>query len=306
VIRRTHDRFGHSPLDKEATPSSYMRPMRIMYGDPSKKYGFGKNWRTFLEKNFSEEHLLEAEKSLQSLLEGENPVGKSFMDIGCGSGLFSLAAWRLGVSQVISFDVDEESVGCCRHLANDFHGNDSREWRIFQGSILDPEVVKKVERCDIVYAWGVLHHTGNMWRAIENGGRLVERGGLFVIGIYNWQGGRLGTETWRKLKKWYCLAPRWQTVIWEWMYIGWKLAYMVLVFRNPVAYLRSYKLNRGMSWFRDISDWLGGYPYEAATPGDVLTFGRKRLGFELVKQNVNCGLGVSEFVFRNGQSRRDE
>jgi 2-polyprenyl-6-hydroxyphenyl methylase/3-demethylubiquinone-9 3-methyltransferase len=192
---------------------------KITGQDLARRYGFGKNWKTFLDKNFSEARLLEAEKSLRSLLAGENLVGKSFMDIGCGSGLFSLAALRLGASKVISFDVDEESVACCRRLANDYHGSDSREWRIFQGSILDPEVVKQVERCDVVYAWGVLHHTGNMWQAVENGGRLVERGGLFVIGIYNWLGGRLGTETWRKLKKWYCSAPRWQTVIWEWMYI---------------------------------------------------------------------------------------
>lgn len=262
-------------------------------------YWFGKNWKQFLEENYSEERLAEAEKSLRALFGETGLAGKTFMDIGCGSGLFSLAAWRLGASKITSIDVDLDSVECCRHLARQINKEGSREWNIVHGSILDQTLIGGLPKSDIVYSWGVLHHTGNMWQAIENAGKLVTPGGCFMIGIYNWQGGRRGTVTWQKLKKWYCTAPRWQTRMWEWGYISWNLFYMVLVLRNPITHIRGYQKNRGMSWFRDVSDWLGGYPYEAATPGEVLDFVRNKFGFELTKQKINCGLGISEFVFRD-------
>lgn len=267
--------------------------------DHTEGYWFGKNWKQFLNENYSDERLLEAENSLKSLFEEEGLVGKTFMDIGCGSGLFSFAAWRLGASKILSIDVDRDSVECCRHLASQIDKKANREWNIVQGSILDQTLVSGLPKCDIVYSWGVLHHTGNMWQAIENAEKLVSPGGMFMIGIYNWQGGRRGTLAWQKLKKWYCTAPRWQSRTWEWSYVTWKLLYMVLVLRNPISHIRGYQKNRGMSWFRDVSDWLGGYPYEAATPGEVLDFVRSRHGFQLIKQKVNCGLGISEFLFRN-------
>jgi 2-polyprenyl-3-methyl-5-hydroxy-6-metoxy-1,4-benzoquinol methylase len=261
-------------------------------------YWFGENWKRFLDENFSNERVNEAERSLAALFRKDAFVGKGFLDIGCGSGLFSLAAWRLGASRVTSIDIDPESVKCCRSLAREAIATDCREWNIVQGSILDASVVNGMAQADVVYSWGVLHHTGDMWKAIENAAKLVAPGGTLMIGIYNWKGGRFGTETWRKLKRWYCSAPRWKRRIWEWSYIAWKLTYMGLVLRNPVRQIRDYKRNRGMSWFRDVSDWLGGYPYEAATAGEVLEFVRERLYLELIKQSVDCNLGVSEFIFK--------
>ncbi len=79
---------------------------------------------------------------------------------------------------------------------------------------------------------------------------------------------------------------------------------MVLVLRNPITHIRDYQKNRGMSWFRDVSDWLGGYPYEAAAPGEVLEFVRGSCGFELIKQNINHGLGISEFLFKDNKLER--
>ncbi|MGH9904005.1 MAG: class I SAM-dependent methyltransferase, partial [Pyrinomonadaceae bacterium] len=211
----------------------------------TKAYWFGKNWKQFLAENYSDERVLEAENSLKSLFGERGLIGKTFMDIGCGSGLFSLAACRLGASKIISIDVDRDSVECCRHLARQTDKEATREWTIVHGSILDRTVISRVPKCDVVYSWGVLHHTGNMWQAIEIAGNLVSPGGMFMIGIYNWQGGRRGTVAWQKLKKWYCRAPRWQSRMWEWSYISWKLLYMVLVLRNPITYLRDYHRNRG-------------------------------------------------------------
>lgn len=262
-------------------------------------YWFGKNWKQFLDENYSTARLLEAEKSLKFLFGEEGLFDKTFLDIGCGSGLFSLAARRLGAAKITSIDVDRDSVACCWQLASQVDKKDTCEWNIVHGSILDQALIGGLPKCDVVYSWGVLHHTGNMWQAIENAGSLVSPGGMFMIGIYNWQGGRQGTAAWQKLKKWYCTAPRWQSRLWEWSYISWKLLYMVLVLRNPIRHIRDYQNNRGMSWFRDVSDWLGGYPYEAATPEEILDFVRNRFGFELIKQKINCGMGISEFLFKD-------
>jgi SAM-dependent methyltransferase len=262
-------------------------------------YAFGKNWKKYLDRDFSEERVVEAERSLEGLLGPDALTGKTFLDIGCGSGLFSLAAWRLGASRVISVDVDRDSVECCRELQRGVDQDPNRSWTVLEGSILDDDFVGQLSQAEVVYSWGVLHHTGAMWRAIENAGHLVAPLGMFAIGIYNWQGGRRGTRVWQKLKKWYVMAPRWQARIWEWVYATSSIVYMTLVFRNPITYIRNYKKNRGMSWFRDLSDWLGGYPYEAATAGQVLGFVREKLEFELIYQHISGGHGISEFVFLN-------
>ncbi len=50
----------------------------------------------------------------------ETLAGNSFLDVGSGSGLFSLAAMRLGADRVHSFDYDPQSVGCTKELKRRF------------------------------------------------------------------------------------------------------------------------------------------------------------------------------------------
>jgi 2-polyprenyl-6-hydroxyphenyl methylase/3-demethylubiquinone-9 3-methyltransferase len=261
-------------------------------------YWFGKNWRRYLDETDADVRTREAVSSLTSLFGRDALAGKTFLDIGCGSGLFSLAALALGAERVVSIDVDPDSVECCRSLVARAQPGPGT-WTVLHGSILDRTFVERLPRADVVYSWGVLHHTGDMWTAIENAGSRVAPGGKLLIGIYNWRGGRRGTVTWQKLKRWYCAAPPWQRQAWEWAYIAWNLGMLTAKGRNPVAHVRSYHKQRGMSWFRDVSDWLGGYPYEAATPGEVLAFVRERFGFELTGQTIADGLGVSEFLFED-------
>src|ERR1700726_4430691 len=87
--------------------------------------------------------------------------GLSFIDLGCGGGLFSLAARNLG-ARVVSVACDSSSVLRVKKLRRDYHAEDEC-WRVTQGSVLDEAFMRSLEPSELVYSWGVLEHTGEMW-----------------------------------------------------------------------------------------------------------------------------------------------
>jgi 2-polyprenyl-3-methyl-5-hydroxy-6-metoxy-1,4-benzoquinol methylase len=259
------------------------------------RFAFGENWRRFLEL-LDEERIANASTSLSSLLQLSDLSGRSFLDVGSGSGLSSLCAHRLGAT-VTSFDYDTDSVACTQVLRERFAGDDPR-WKITQGSALDREFLASLGTFDVVYSWGVLHHTGAMWEAIDNVLALVKPGGLVTLAIYNDQGA--WSRRWRALKRFYCSGPVGRLVM-QSTYIPYQiargLAADLVWMRNPLARYRDYQQLRGMSVMRDWIDWLGGYPFEFAKPEEVFQFARKR-GFSL-RNLTTCGgsTGCNEFVF---------
>ena len=260
-----------------------------------RRFEFGRNWRRFLS-TLDEERILEAERSLQLMLEAGTLEGKSFLDIGSGSGLFSLAARRLG-ARVHSFDYDAESVACTQELKQRFFAGDA-DWTIERGSVLDADYVKRLGQFDIVYSWGVLHHTGAMWQALENARLPVSIGGRLFIAIYNGQEHK--SRLWLRVKRFYCSGAAGRILVPALFipyFIMGGLAKDLLRGRNPVARYTEYKKSRGMSIFHDWIDWLGGYPFEVAKPEEIFGFYRER-GFVLEKL-VTCGggLGNNQFVF---------
>jgi 2-polyprenyl-3-methyl-5-hydroxy-6-metoxy-1,4-benzoquinol methylase len=267
------------------------------------RFEFGKNWSRFLVE-LDDRRIARAEESLREMLEVADLRDKTFLDIGSGSGLFSLAARRLG-ARVHSFDYDPHSVACARELKSRYFGDD-QEWTIEEGSALDEEYIKSLGTFNVVYSWGVLHHTGEMWRALENAQLPVKAGGKLFIAIYNDQGSK--SRRWKWIKKTYNELPRF-------LKIPFALAVMApeeikamlrsLVLLKPAEYLHRwtrYDTNRGMNRWRDIIDWVGGYPYEVAKPEEIFDFYRAR-GFMLTKMKCGgVGLGCNEFVFvRDGR-----
>ena len=161
------------------------------------RFGFGKNWSRFLNL-LNENRIESAEKSLLKYLGIDSLKGMSFLDIGSGSGLFSLAAHRLG-ALVTSFDYDVDSVECKKILREKY--KDLNEWQVMQGSALDKEFLNTLGKFDIVYSWGVLHHTGSMYEAFENVAPLVKEKGYLFISIYNDQGA--ASRRWKWIKEKY-------------------------------------------------------------------------------------------------------
>src|SRR5215471_2794120 len=118
------------------------------------RFEFGKNWQVFL-RSVTAERIKLAEKSLAGMLQTENLEGLRFLDVGSGSGLFSLAARNLGAS-VVSFDYDPQSVACTAELRRRYYSS-SADWRVEQGSVLDREYLQRLGQFDVVLSWGVLH-----------------------------------------------------------------------------------------------------------------------------------------------------
>ena len=259
------------------------------------RFAFGQNWRRFLNV-ISESRVKEAERSLQDLLQLERLDGKSFLDVGSGSGLFSLCAHRLG-ARVHSFDYDPDSVACALELRRRFP-TAGEEWRIERGSVLDPDYLRTLDQADVVYSWGVLHHTGRMWQAIHSASELVKPGGLFAIALYNDQG-RI-SRFWHAVKRAYCSGPIGRTAMTIMIvpyFIATGAAADLIRGRNPVRRYTEPSM-RGMSQVHDWADWLGGLPFEVARPEAVLQFVRDR-GFELQHLiTVGGRLGCNQFVFR--------
>lgn len=262
------------------------------------RFEFGRNWSRFLEL-LDDTRISRAEESLRDWLEVESLEGKSFVDIGSGSGLFSLAARRLG-ARVHSFDFDPQSVACTTELKRRYFPADNM-WRVEEASALDPKYLATLGTFDIVYSWGVLHHTGRMWEALENVHPLVAHQGKLFIALYNDTGSQ--SARWHWIKRTYNSMPDFLKSPFALVVTGpdeLKALFRSLVTLRPGQYVKSwthYDERRGMNRWRDIIDWVGGYPYEVSTPDEIFEFFKAR-GYTLTKMNCgNVGLGCNQFVF---------
>jgi len=264
-----------------------------------KRFPFGKNWHFFLGF-LDERRIAAAEMSLRAMLDTVSLTGKSFLDIGCGSGLFSLAAMRMGAEKVRSFDYDPLSVACAQELKRRYYPETDR-WTIEQGSVLDAGYCTSLGTYDVVYSWGVLHHTGDMWCALRYVAPRVTNGGRLFIALYNDQG--MKSRLWKKVKALYNRAPASRLLIVPIFIACFAAAAAAsdLLFKrkNPLLRYRQYENRRGMAFIPDVLDWLGGYPFEVAKPEEIVEFFHKK-GFKLTKiKTVGGKLGNNEYVFQS-------
>lgn len=271
-----------------------LRPVKR--DDPAVRFAFGSNWQTFL-RTIQPADIARARVSLAPALGRVDPSRSTFLDVGCGSGLFSRAAFEAGFSRVVSFDYDPQSVAAATELRRTAQADCSR-WAITRGSVLDPSFLETLGDFDVVYAWGVCHHTGHMWDAVNNAMARVRPGGVIFLALYNDQG--IISRYWSGVKRLYSALPKPGKAVMDAGFVAFFAAALGIAdlvrLRNP---LRRYRDDdRAMNFTTDIIDWIGGYPFEVASPEDTIAFARAR-GFNVEwERRVGRKHGCNEFVLR--------
>lgn len=254
-----------------------------------KVFDFGINWKDYSTNAFNKERFEDAKRSLPLLFDQESFEDRTFLDVGCGSGIFSVAAATLGAKEVYGIDISRYSIETCVKNSSVL-GELKKNVRFEKMDVLDSASMAKIGMYDMLYAWGSLHHTGSMWKAIENVVSHVKTGGTLVLGIYNthWT-----SPIWLRIKKFYNRAPRWIQKIMIWVFYA-----VIYVSKWMITRENPMKMRRGMDFYYDVVDWIGGYPYECARPQEIIDFLHAR-GFQLrALYPAALPTGNNEFVFR--------
>lgn len=260
-----------------------------------KRFEFGKNWHHYIEKNFSTERVNVSKQHMLSFLQRDNLNDITFLDIGCGSGLHSLAALQSGAKKIYGLDYDINSVKATQFIRNKV--GEPSNWSVEQGSVLDEAYMSGLPQFDLVYSWGVLHHTGDVWTAMRIAAQRVKVDGLFYIALYSADVQKTpGPEFWLDIKRKYIASSTIKRRYMELWYV-WRFCMNFSITKLPafIRRARNHKHERGMNIFTDIRDWLGGWPMEFVWDKDAISFCEK-MGFKL--ENIAAGEANTEFLFR--------
>jgi SAM-dependent methyltransferase len=260
-------------------------------------FAFGKNWASYAQL-IDEHHIEEAEKGLLKLIPASEFKNRSFLDIGCGSGLHALAAAKLGVGRILAVDLDADSVRTTEVLLSRMKVSIPWQARVMSVFDLDPG---QQGVFDIVYSWGVLHHTGSMWEAVDKAASMVAPNGLLAIALYR----RTRLDPfWKIEKRLYAkAAPLVQNLMRRGYITAFQLARLASGRGKFRDYVANYSSMRGMDFDHDVHDWLGGYPYESALAPEVeaklagLGFRSERV-FARPRTSGILGSGCDEYVYR--------
>ena len=264
-----------------------------------KRFEFGRNWRQFVERHYSQKAVDVSRSHILEFLKRPHLKGLRVIDIGCGSGLHSMAVFQSEAASIHSFDYDPDSVAATR-LLHEKAGSPA-SWTFEQGSVLDEAFMASLPTYDLVYSWGVLHHTGDVWKAIDLAASRVAAGGLFYIALYSADVQKdPPPEFWLEVKQRYVRSGWMERRRMEWWYV-WRFRMRRNPARIPVILwqMLNHGRTRGMNMLTDIRDWLGGWPMQFVWDAEAVTFVENR-GFRLKK--IATGEANTEFLFERPAS----
>ena len=260
--------------------------------EESLRFGFGRNWSDFIAQHFSDARVESSRVHLLKALRLGSLEGLSFLDIGCGSGLHSLAALRAGAASVNGFDYDPDSVATSLKV-RDMTVGAAAPWTVEQGSVLDAARMERLGKADIVYSWGVLHHTGDMWTAMDNAVIARKPDGVVYIALYSSdQYVEPPAAHWVRIKRAYNECGAFGKRMMEWRHALGLFRIGLRERKSPWTVMREAGV-RGMDFWTDIRDWLGGWPIEFASYAEVEAWGARH-GLTVV--NAIVGEGCTEYI----------
>lgn len=251
------------------------------------RFAFGRNWRSFSDTALKPESVAAARSQFAALLEGLPLEGKRFLDIGFGQGLPLIFAQERG-ALALGIDRDADNARALESTARALGLTAPPPHRIV--SILDPALPREYPQgFDVVHSWGVLHHTGDMRASLAAACSLVADGGHFLCAIYNrhWS-----SPAWTAIKWSYVRLPDWaRRVLVGALYPVIYAAKWLVTGRNP------REMRRGMDFFHNVVDWVGGYPYEYASVEELKAM-VEPLGFTCRRvARPEVPIACNEFVF---------
>ncbi len=110
--------------------------------------------------------------------------GKRVLDAGCGNGRYSYALSNLGATEVVGFDMSETNLEDANKRLQD-RPRDGLSYQ--RGSVLDMPF--EDESFDFVFSNGVLHHTTNLDKGLNELLRVLKKGGRGFLMLINDPGG---------------------------------------------------------------------------------------------------------------------
>jgi ubiquinone/menaquinone biosynthesis C-methylase UbiE len=138
---------------------------------------FGDLWHKLDDEQFEQSVALFARRFEANGFDLSWLKGKRCLDAGCGGGRYSIAMARLGAREVIGVDVSEQGIENAR-----LRGRDLSNLRFKVASVL--ELPFEDDSFDFVCSSGVLHHTTDSDRGLDQVARVLSPWGKLYLLLY--------------------------------------------------------------------------------------------------------------------------